>query len=198
MSKRWEEVATSAAERFLLHGYAAVGLREIADALGIKAASLYYHCPGGKPELYARSLQHFLRAYQTRLEQAAEGAPLDRALGAMAERMIESPPVDLRRIVTADLPELGDDELGRQVSEAVHDALLKPFADAFARGVDEHRIRRDVSIDLLAASAVALVAGLGWLHTPASPTNPEVQASLALVRQAFALLLRGARPHGRR
>jgi AcrR family transcriptional regulator len=37
---------------FIDRGYHAITLRDIADELGIKQASLYYHFPGGKEELF--------------------------------------------------------------------------------------------------------------------------------------------------
>lgn len=193
MSNRWEEVADAAAKLFLARGYEAVGLREIADALSIKAASLYYHCEGGKPELYARSIQHFLQSYGVSLERAAEGVSLERALSQMAEQMLSAAPVDLYRIVHTDLPELGDQALEREVSQALHDSIMKPFMEVFARGVQQGSIRCDVSLDVLAGAAVALVGGLGWMHIQAAASRQQIEESLSLVRQAFDVLLSGAR-----
>ena len=80
------QVATVAARQFLSRGFAAVSLRAIADELGIQPASLYYHCPGGKAELYARSLAHFLTGYRTELAAATGRARYPEALQRLVDQ----------------------------------------------------------------------------------------------------------------
>jgi AcrR family transcriptional regulator len=41
-----------AEHRLAARGYTSVTLKDIANQLGIKQASLYYHFPGGKENLY--------------------------------------------------------------------------------------------------------------------------------------------------
>ncbi|SNT00748.1 TetR/AcrR family transcriptional regulator [Rhodococcoides kyotonense] len=51
--RRKEDIAAKAAEIFARDGYAAVGMRDIADAVGIKGASLYHHFPSKEDILFA-------------------------------------------------------------------------------------------------------------------------------------------------
>lgn len=47
-----ENLLDTAEQLFTSRGYTAVTLKDIAKALGIKQASLYYHFPLGKEDLY--------------------------------------------------------------------------------------------------------------------------------------------------
>ena len=51
-----QRVLDTAEALFLARGYSAVTLRDIADALAIKQASLYYHFPEGKEQLFVAVL----------------------------------------------------------------------------------------------------------------------------------------------
>ena len=58
-------VLNAAEELFAARGYAAVTLKDIAKQLGIKQASLYYHVPGGKEDLFVEvMLRHLERRRQ--------------------------------------------------------------------------------------------------------------------------------------
>ena len=47
-----DRVILEAARQFARHGYEGASLRGIADAVGIRAASIFHHFPGGKVQLY--------------------------------------------------------------------------------------------------------------------------------------------------
>jgi len=55
-------VLDAAEQLFIQHGYAAVTLRTIADALGMRQASLYYHFPEGKEQLFVAMATRSLNA----------------------------------------------------------------------------------------------------------------------------------------
>ena len=50
---RRDEIMIAATELFAQHGYHAVGMRAIADAVGIRGSSLYHHFPSKTELLYA-------------------------------------------------------------------------------------------------------------------------------------------------
>ena len=59
-----ERVQATAERLFAERGYKAVTLRDIAQELGIRQASLYYHFPGGKEELYVTVTERGLQAHR--------------------------------------------------------------------------------------------------------------------------------------
>lgn len=179
----WEQISQKAAGLFLARGFKEVSLREIASELGIKAASLYHHCPGGKAELYIRSVQDAMAAYRSELERAIGELPFEAALWSVAEAMVAGSALDLRRIVTVDLPAVRS--AGGDPSALL--AALHVGADSIRvvllRGQREGAVRDTVDVDLATATVLAIVAGLGWPHEDSS----------TLVRRALTLFLDGLR-----
>src|SRR6266699_1484818 len=53
----WRQVLTAAKELFLAKGYKGVSMKEIADAVQVTSAALYYHFPKGKEDLFTRMIQ---------------------------------------------------------------------------------------------------------------------------------------------
>jgi len=91
---------------FAERGYKAVTLRDIAQELGIRQASLYYHFPGGKEELYVTVTERGLNAHAEGLKQAIRdaGPQLEAQLRAVMQWLVSHPPVDLARMLLADFP----------------------------------------------------------------------------------------------
>lgn len=193
MEDAFEPIAQTAARMFLSQGYAAVSLRAVAEASGIQAASLYYHCPGGKSELYMRALERFLEGYRRDLTATAGRAALPRALLRMTDWMVAHPPVDLQRIVRVDLPRL-DRRHSEKLLERLHAAVLEPLSAVFERAKEDGRLTEGVDPDVAAACVLALVDGLGHSHLPwdRAPTQGELDHACKDVRSAVSLLLEGA------
>ncbi|MFI5622216.1 TetR/AcrR family transcriptional regulator [Nocardioides sp. NPDC051685] len=63
-----EQVLHAAAQLFVTKGFAATSTREIADRVGIRQASLYYHFTG-KDEILAELLERSVRPTVDRIEQ---------------------------------------------------------------------------------------------------------------------------------
>ncbi len=91
-------------------GYGGVTLRDIADALSIRQASLYYHAPGGKEDLYVRVVERRLdRAHaQIQTALADAGTDLEASLRAVGRVRLGGGPMDLFGMIRADLPALSE------------------------------------------------------------------------------------------
>ncbi len=75
---RRDEIVTAAAEYFAEHGYNNAGMRDIAQAVGIKGASLYNHFHSKEEILYAIALQMTKDPQEHLLVLDAEGSPAQR------------------------------------------------------------------------------------------------------------------------
>lgn len=64
-----EEILDIAAGLFVDRGIAATSTRDIAEAVGIRQASLYYHYPSGKDEMLAELLQRSVRPTLDKIEK---------------------------------------------------------------------------------------------------------------------------------
>jgi AcrR family transcriptional regulator len=186
------QIAATAAHAFLARGFKGVSLRALASELGIQAASLYHHCPGGKSELYVRSLQWFLDGYAERLLASRGRAAYPESILRMACFTLGEDHVDLRRIVTSDLMSLPPQD-GEALNVAVHEALLRPFVREFDAAKQDGKARKRLDSHLAAACVLAIADNLGGLHLPGDSPSPEARKSAEkLVRAGVALLLDGA------
>ncbi|GIV98034.1 MAG: hypothetical protein KatS3mg057_2691 [Herpetosiphonaceae bacterium] len=146
------------AERlFSEQGYEAVTMRDIADAMGVRQASLYHHVPGGKQQLYVEVVERAMARHRLALEQAvaSAGPHLRDQLLAASRWLLDHPPVDLVRMVNSDMPALSE-EHSRRLTRLTFEALLLPLASAFrtARERGEHNNPADL---LLAGSFLAMM-----------------------------------------
>jgi len=114
------EIVATAARLLAANGYGAVGMRDIADALGVKGASLYHHFASKEEILYAICLT------VTR-EPVEQNLPLLDAEGA--------PSCRLRRLVRAHIEHLAR----RQTEHLVGLHELNSLTPAHRAEIDDHR-----------------------------------------------------------
>lgn len=182
-------VLDAAEELFMRRGYNAIALRDIADALGLRQASLYYHFPEGKEQLYVAVAQQVFERHRAGVTAALAGAePVLRAqLDAVAEWFETQPRMCLMGMVHADLPALSPEHMGR-VEEAAYTAIFHPLMTAFAGAAARGEITAHNPY-LLAGAFLALMDGLAIGETRAgSPTRAENARAL------IAVLLDGLTP----
>ncbi|MFE6511290.1 TetR/AcrR family transcriptional regulator [Nocardioides sp. NPDC057767] len=89
-----EQVLHAAAQLFVTQGFSATSTREIAEKVGIRQASLYYHFTG-KDEILAELLERSVRPTVDRVEQIEQAAA-------------ESPETALYALVLVDLHTLAE------------------------------------------------------------------------------------------
>src|SRR5438045_9716564 len=53
----WQQILTAAKGLFFAKGYKGVSMKEIADAVQVTSAALYYHFPKGKEDLFTKMIQ---------------------------------------------------------------------------------------------------------------------------------------------
>jgi AcrR family transcriptional regulator len=146
-----------AEELFSTRGYTAVRLRDIANALGMRHASLYYYAPGGKEELYLEVMERTMRRHHAGLERAiAEAGSEFRAqIYAVVDWLAAQPPLDVVRMNQADMPELAPDKAERLMVLA-YDSLSLPIGQAIRQAMDAGQITVP-DVDLAALGLVSLI-----------------------------------------
>lgn len=123
-----ERILDIADELFSKRGYASVTLRDIAGAIGMKHASLYYYAPGGKKQLYVEVMERNFLRHRQGLTAAIEGADDDlRAqMYAVARWLVSQPPLDFSRMQAADMSEISQEQAERLMDMA-YDAMRIPI-----------------------------------------------------------------------
>lgn len=184
-----QRVLDVAEKLFITRGYNSVTLRDIADALDIRQASLYYHFPEGKEQLFVAVATRTFERHRHGMEVAIANAQQDvrAGLDAVAGWFASQPPLNLMGMMYADMPALSQTQrlhLGRVAYEAMFTPLRTLFLAAQKRG----EIRQIVP-DLLAGSFLTLLDGLNHaVHQEGAPPR-EVMAA-----EIITIMLDGIRP----
>lgn len=184
-----EQIVSTAARLFAQRGYHEIGMREIADAIGIRGASLYHHYPSKEDILFAICL-------------TVSAEPVEQALPLLDEA--GTPTSRLAALVRAHVLHLVD----RQVEHVVgrHEmAALTPEHRAVVDGHRRYYHRRvqdtiaagvragefDVpDVGLVTLALLDMLNGTStWYHGDGARTAAEVAD--AYVRLAIAGLLNG-------
>jgi TetR/AcrR family transcriptional regulator, cholesterol catabolism regulator len=138
-SEARERVLDTAEKLFMERGYDTVKLKHIADALDMKQASLYYHVPGGKEELFIAVLERNAERHYQGLSQALRDAEanLEDQLRAAARWFLSQPQVNIGRMLQSDLQAVAPEKAGRLL-RVIYEAFMNPIetllAEAEARG----------------------------------------------------------------
>ena len=174
---------------FMDRGYSAITLRDIADELGIKQASLYYHFPGGKEQIFVAMAERLFERHREGLEAALEdaGTDLNAQLHAVSGWFSSQPPVKILAMFHADIPALNREHVQR-LQEMARDAMYLPLRKAFVAAQERGEIR-PAHPDLLAGSFLWLMDGLSYGQTRIGAPSREVMAD-----DLISILMDGLRP----
>lgn len=171
-------------------GYRAVTMQDIARELGIRQASLYYHVPDGKEQLFVEMAMRNFEQHRIGLQAALDRADGDlaSALRAAAGWFTAQPPMNLLGMMHADMPALSPENNRRLTHYATH-CFFEPIAAMFAEAMARGEIRL-MQPDLLAGSFLALMDGVSYSseHQPGTPPRRVMAEAI------ISLILDGLRP----
>lgn len=151
-----DRVLDAAETLFMSHGYRAVRLKDVADVLGVKVASLYYHAPGGKEDLFTQVLQRSLRRHSDGIQSAIAEAPdqMEAQLMAAARWLCSQPRMNMVRML--DELEVVDPELRGRFSDQAYESIMYPIRQIFAESQAKGACR-DLNPDMLAGGLLAVL-----------------------------------------
>jgi len=189
MSEARERVLNVAEALFTERGYAAVTLKDVAKALGMQQASLYYHVPGGKEALFIEVTERGLNRHRLGLEDvmAEAGPDLGKQLNAAARWLLAQPAIDFGRMMKSDMPAINDDEAQR-LANVAYESLLEPIGNAFRRAYEDGETRM-ASFTSLAGAFLSIVEGIHML-----PDYLVIRPREELARELIDVLLNGLIP----
>ena len=125
-----ERILEAADELFSQRGYSAVRLRDIATAVGLRHASLYYYVPGGKEQLFIEVLERNFHRHREGLTKAIQnaGGDIRKQMLAVMGWFISQPPMDLTRLYYADLPQIDASQAERLMRLALNSMRIPVLA----------------------------------------------------------------------
>lgn len=184
-----QRVLDVAEQLFIQRGYAAITLRDIADQLGMRQASLYYHFPEGKEQLFVAMAMRVFERHQAGMQKAIEAADdgIATQLHGIADWFTTQPPINLLGMMHADMPALSPAQ-AEHLSQVAYKAMFTPLRQMFMAAEARGEIRM-VHPDLLAGCFLSLMDGLHHgEHRTGAPPRPVIIAEIV------TLLLDGLRP----
>ena len=190
VSEARQRVLETAQALFHSRGYQAVTMKDIAQALGMRQASLYYHAPEGKEQLFVDVAIHSFQQHGLGLQVAIEeaGPDLEAQLLAAANWFASQPSMNLLGMMHADMPVLSPANADL-LSEVAFRSLFQPLMQAFAAARARNE-RRPLQPDLLAGAFLALMDGMAY----ASESQPGAPPKEIMARTMVSILLDGLRP----
>ena len=183
-----DRVIAAAEQLFSDRGYKAVTLRDIADELGIRQASLYHHFPEGKEELFVEVTERAMQRHAEGMRATISEAPEDveSQLQAIARWMLSQPPVDMARMVRSDMVEIDEVQRHRLMQTALR-SLLLPIEAVFDRGIEREGLRDVGHSRLLASSFLSIIEAI-QVSVRFSSRQPEDMAD-----EMIGVLMNGLR-----
>jgi AcrR family transcriptional regulator len=163
-------------------GYTGVSMRDIADSLAIRQASLYYHVPEGKEQLYVEVATRSLRRHQAGIDQIVaeiQEKRLDLRLLALADWFIGHAPLRLLSMLETDMASLSA-EHAQLLTRLAYESLFVPIAKIFAEAQERGEIR-EIDPPQLAGYFLSLMDGISYSSTSGLvDTEMDVLAGNAL------------------
>jgi AcrR family transcriptional regulator len=147
----WRQILTAAKDLFFAKGYKGVSMKEIADAVQVTPAALYYHFPKGKEDLFTKMIQTLF------VEEGV--AEIDQSLGStqnLRERLILftntllALPIDEQfTMLLRDAREYIKDPENQRIILSLRDRLKQQATGLFHAAQDAGEIRTDIPVTLL-------------------------------------------------
>lgn len=183
-----ERVLQIAERLFSQRGYTAVTLRDIANELHMKPASLYNHAPGGKKELFIAITERSLARHRAGIAEAlAQAAPNIRAqFEAVGRWILSQPPTNLQRMEHSDMPEIAKEEAER-LSWLAYQSLLEPLLRTVVAAVERGEIAAERA-SMLPGTFFVGIEGLRGLEQRTGMTEEQMMMGV------IDIVLDGARP----
>lgn len=185
-----DRVLDTAQQLFHERGYQSVTMKDIARELGMRQASLYYHVPDGKEQLFVEVAARTFDLHRQGLETAlAASAPdLEAQLLAAAAWFASQPPMYLLSMMHIDMPALSRFNT-EELSAVAYRSLFHPLNAAFQAAIDGGQIR-NVQPELLSGAFLALIDGLAYT----SENQPTAPPRDIMAKELISVLLDGLHP----
>lgn len=183
-----ERILLEAARLFSEHGYAATTLREVADASGIKAGSIYYHFES-KDQILGEVLDKGIRVVADAVRERVDALP---AKASARERIAAAVHGHLWGLLHHGDFTSANIRIHGQIPSAAktrHRAVRRAYADYWDRLL-EHALKRG---ELRADSSIAVIRlfVIGALNWTVEWYNPQKGSFDDFVRQVTALVFDG-------
>jgi AcrR family transcriptional regulator len=176
-----ERLLDAAEKIFARKGFSSTTLRDISAELGLTHASLYYHFPGGKEELFASVTRRSILRHGEGLRSSMEagGPKLRGKLRGAAAWLLSQAPMDLIRMAESDMPALKP-EVARELMDLLYAQMILRLQLVLQAAVDSGEVGPATDSGLVGGALIGLIESL---HT-----IPEFALRRPRTEMAFELI----------
>src|SRR5262249_40003724 len=174
-------------------GFKGVSMKDVADAVKVTPAALYYHFPGGKGELFVETIRQFLRELAERVFQGLESAPSFRARLTVLTENVLTVPFDRWAPLLHDAHEYLHEAKLALMSE-IGETFVRRAARLFQEAIDAGELSASVPADLLVTFHLGMCTALlnrRHFHSE-EPTPTSLGDEEYLARALVTVFLDGA------
>src|SRR5579884_3717713 len=157
----WRQILTAAKDLFFAKGYKGVSMKEIADAVQITPAALYYHFPKGKEDLFTKMIQTlFVDEGVAGLDQIlASTQDLRERLNLFTTSLLALPIDAHFTMLLRDAREHIKDPENQRIILSLRDRLKQQATDLFQAARDAGEIRTDIPVTVLVSLYMGMLRG---------------------------------------
>lgn len=174
-----ETVLDAAEQLFAVRGYTSVTLKHLADKLGMKQASLYYHFPLGKEDLYVEVMLRHLEHRRSVLERLISQAEptLRGCLLEVGVWLIQQLPLHAGRMFVSDLPELSPDKAA-QLEASIYGCIFAPIEGIFIQHRHQLKTQFQSNLGFIGGTFLCSLESLYTFKQYGSKTDEELVSDL--------------------
>src|SRR5579885_1351869 len=170
------QILTKAAELFLAKGYRGVSMKELAEAVQVTSAALYYHFPKGKEDLFTKMIQTmFVDEGIARIEQTlATTQNLRERLTLLTSALLTLPMDERLSTLLRDAREHLKDPEHQQVILSLLDQIKQQVTGLFQAAHNAGAIRSDLPVNVLVSLYMGMLReakSLPGMHPAGSLVN---------------------------
>ncbi len=136
-------------------------LRDISSCHGLKHASLYYHFPGGKEELFVEVTERTILQHGQGLAEfmKEDGPDLRGKLQGAARWLLSSSPMDLMRMSASDMPALKK-ESAKRLMDLVYVHMICQLRNVITEAVEIGELGKETDPGLIGGAFLGLIESL--------------------------------------
>jgi AcrR family transcriptional regulator len=173
------QILMKAAELFLAKGYKGVSMKELAEAVQVTSAALYYHFPKGKEDLFTSMIQTvFVNEGMAGIDQTlARTQDVRERLTLLTSALLTLPLDERLSTLLRDAREHLKDPEHQQVILSLLDRIKRQVTSLFQAAHEVGEIRPDLPVNVLVGLYLGILRGAKGL--------PEAERAAFLVSVLF-------------
>jgi len=175
-----ERLLDAAESHFIERGYSAVKLKHIADQIGVKESSIYYHFPKGKEALFVAVMKRTFLRHREGINEAIGDSGDDWVdqLRAVCHWLVSQPAIDVMRMNKSDLPAI-DAGSAFELEEEIYESVNLPIRLILERAVGQGKAQV-ADTDLIAGVFVSMVSSIDIIKGAWNPKSKIEMVDLLL------------------